>query len=78
MKKQQATTEFSGKIMKRWYGIYSKDRVSVAWAETIELATEKFKKCDAGLESVLPAPSAIEEVRPLKSNMSKNVAIVAG
>lgn len=73
--KKQATVESCGKIMKRWYGIHALGYIATTWAETKEDATKKFRKSDAGLESVLPAPSANEEVRPLRKNMGKNIAM---
>lgn len=78
MKKQQATTKFSGKTMKRWYVVFENGTVSVTWAETKDKAMEKARmktetRC-LSVNEVLPAPSAVEEVRPLKKNMHLNAA----
>lgn len=56
---------------RRWYVVWGDNNVSVTWAKSEEAAAAKTPGC----ERVYPAPSQLDEIRPLKENLERNAKI---
>lgn len=75
--KTRAVGEFCGTTVKRWYLVFEDGNVSVTWSETGDEARTKVETRILKVKEVFAAPSALDEVRPLKENLEKNVAKAA-